>query len=51
LDREDYRPEPDVLVMDAADSGHFVERAVRNVPVQIVSDTDNAVVPGRVKER
>jgi Uma2 family endonuclease len=43
---EDYRPEPDVLVMDADYElrQRFVERAY--VFAEIVSDSDNAPVPG-----
>jgi Uma2 family endonuclease len=43
---EDYRPEPDVLVMDAdfEPRQRFVERAY--VFAEIVSDTDNTPVPG-----
>jgi Uma2 family endonuclease len=43
---EDYRPEPDVMVMDAdyEPRQRFVERAY--VVAEIVSDTDNEPVPG-----
>jgi Uma2 family endonuclease len=43
---EDYRPEPDVLVMDAEfePRQRFVNRA--SVFAEIVSDTDNEPVPG-----
>jgi Uma2 family endonuclease len=43
---EDYRPEPDVMAMDAdyEPRQRFVERAY--VVAEIVSDTDNEPVPG-----
>jgi len=43
---EDYRPEPDVMVMDAdyEPRQRFVDRAY--VVAEIVSDTDNEPVPG-----
>jgi Uma2 family endonuclease len=43
---EDYRPEPDVMVLDADYEARqrFVERAY--VVAEIVSDTDNDPVPG-----
>jgi Uma2 family endonuclease len=43
---EDYRPEPDVMVMDAdyEPRQRFVDRAY--VIAEIVSDTDNEPVPG-----
>jgi len=43
---EDYRPEPDVMVIDAdyEPRQRFVHRAY--VVAEIVSDTDNAPVPG-----
>ena len=43
---QDYRPEPDVMVIDADYEPHqrFVDRAY--VIAEVVSDTDNEPVPG-----